>query len=225
MLRVVVSRTLSRRAVGSLSCPLRLPCHEERSFNMKTLRILAIAAVAIANPAIAQDVEKTVVYEDSRRNYFRVDVQYSEQTDGREHCILTLLDRQTETVLSLIVPGSRSEVGFITFAVPDRLFGLFKAPEAQSLVFEFSDENGETTSNSALGYWDFRVEEAKPSSRTVTYLLLTGVDDLWGFARDWYDSSAVFVENGSGEDLGSMTLHRSKEGVQALADCWSGTKD
>ena len=192
---------------------------------MKMLILLVIAAVTIANQVIAQDAEEIVVYEDSRGDYFRIDVQYSKQPDGRESCTLILLDRQTETVLSLIVPGSRSEVGFITFTAPNGFFGFFKPPESQSLAFEFLDENGETTMNSALGYWDFSVEEVIQSPNTVSYLLLSGVDDLWAFARDWYDSSAVFVENGSGEDLGSMTLHRSKEGMQALADCWSGTKD
>lgn len=192
---------------------------------MKMLLLSVIAAVTIANTAVAQNAEKTVVYEDSRGDYFTIDVQYSKQIDGREHCTLLLLDRQSENTLTLIVPGSRSEVGVILFTVPNRFFGLLKVPEAQSLVFEFLDENGETTSNSALGYWDFRVEEVKTSSGTMSHVLLTRVDDLWAFARDWYDSSAVLVENGSGEDMGIMTLHRSKEGVQALADCWSGTKD
>lgn len=192
---------------------------------MRKLVISTVAAVVIVNSAIAQEIEKRVVYEESDRDYFAVDVQYSRQADGREHCSLALLDRQSENVLSLIVPGSKSEVAIIIFAVPNGLFGLGQPHEAQSLVFNFVDQSGEKTQNSALGYWNFNVEEVQSTSHTVSHVLFSRVDDLWGFARDWHDSAAVFVQNESGEDMGSMTLHRAEEGLEALAECWSGTED
>ena len=50
------------------------------------------------------------------------------------------------------------------------------------------------------------------------------IDTFWDFARDWYDSAAVYVTNEIGEDVTSMTLHKGEEGMRALADCWSGTQ-
>lgn len=192
---------------------------------MKSLMLSAIAAIAIVNPAIAQGTETRILYEDSEKDYFEIDVEYSKQADGREHCSLALMDRQSENVLSLLVPGSRSEPAFIIFSVPSGFLGLGKAPESHSLVFEFVDENGEKTQSSALGHWDYAVEEVNSTSNTVSHLLLSRVDDLWGFARDWHGSAAVFVENESGEEVGSLTLHRAKEGMEVLADCWANTKD
>lgn len=214
-----------RYAVYDLGDSALLPRHQERIFNMKTSVLSVIAAVAIANPSIAQEAVKKMVYEASDRDYFRIDVEYSMQADGREHCTLVLLDRQSETVLTMGVPGSRNENAYIILGVPNGSFGIGKPNEAQSLVFEFLDQNGEKTSNSVLGYWNYSVEEVIPTANIVSHLLLSRVDDLWGFARDWHASAAVFVENEAGETMASMTLHRAEEGVKALADCWSDTKD
>lgn len=174
----------------------------------------------VAPPAEAQ-VE--LLYSEKVKGRFRAEVEYSKQPDGREFCQLTAMDYNSETSLSLTVPGDRNSTAFIVLSLPKNLLGLGATADVHELNFEFV-EGGEPTTNSRMGIWSFRVREKIPSRRFVGHMVALRVDDLWGFAKDWYSTSAVFVTDEVGDDVASLTLYRSEEVIQNFADCWSRTE-
>lgn len=189
---------------------------------MKKYKMLHLGLLMLMFPATALEAKVDLLYSEKVEGRFRADVEYKKKSDGREFCEVTMMDYNGDASLSLIVPGERSSTAFIMLSLPKSLLGLKGNAKLDGLNFEFV-EGGKPTKNSVMGTWNFRVRDTASSKRFVSHLLTLRVDDLWGFARDWHDTSAVFVTDEVGKDVVSLTLYRSEEVMQNFADCWSLT--
>ena len=188
------------------------------------LPVLFTAILMTTSSGFARQGQVELLFSLKEKNRFLAEVEYSKQDDGREHCALHKRAYDPDISITLIVPGDRNEVAVIGLHLTSGLFGWEEPPESEAFRFYFVKRDGTPTENSALGVWNFPIREINRNDGLISYVLAQRVDGFWGLARDWYDSAAVFVTNEEGQDVTSMTLFRSQEIIQALADCWSGTE-